>query len=115
MNGSAHTTTAPIFFVQGSHREGSGVALLDALACGLVPVVTDIPSFRMITRQAEVGGLWPVGDAQAFQQTLLRLCQPPLTEPQAIMDFYDQHWSTSAVGRQAYQAYQDILARRRGV
>ena len=30
-------------FTLGSHREGSGYALTEALACGLPPVVTDIP------------------------------------------------------------------------
>src|SRR5262249_38074250 len=36
-------------FVLGSHREGSGYALIEALACGLSPIVTDIPSFRALT------------------------------------------------------------------
>jgi glycosyltransferase involved in cell wall biosynthesis len=34
------------FFVQASHREGSGYSVIEALACGTTPLVTDIPSFR---------------------------------------------------------------------
>ena len=35
-------------FVSGSHYEGSGYALIEAMSAGVVPVVTDIPSFRAI-------------------------------------------------------------------
>ena len=35
-------------FVSGSHSEGSGYALIEAMSAGVVPVVTDIPSFRAI-------------------------------------------------------------------
>ena len=44
-------------FVQGSYREGSGLALLEALACGTIPVVTNIPTFQTLT---EGGRLAPV-------------------------------------------------------
>ncbi len=43
-------------FVLGSHREGSGYSLIEALSCGLPPVVTDIPSFRALTGGARSGG-----------------------------------------------------------
>jgi hypothetical protein len=45
-------------FVSGSQREGSGTALLESLACGLPPIVTDIPSFRMLTCDGRIGALW---------------------------------------------------------
>src|SRR5712664_1923808 len=41
--------SAADLFVLGSHHEGSGYALMEACACGAVPVVTDIPTFRLIT------------------------------------------------------------------
>lgn len=36
------------FFLSASHYEGSGTALCEAMSCGCIPVVTAIPSFRMI-------------------------------------------------------------------
>ena len=45
---AAYYSAADIF-VSGSHREGSGYALIEAMACGAIPCVTDIPSFRAIT------------------------------------------------------------------
>jgi len=41
--------SAADIFVVGSHHEGSGYALMEALACGAMPVVTDIPAFRILT------------------------------------------------------------------
>src|SRR5437588_322062 len=57
--------SAADLFTIGSHREGSGYALVEACACGLVPVVTDIPSFRAMTRDGTIGALWPVDDGAA--------------------------------------------------
>ncbi len=37
------------FFVSASHYEGSGTALCEAMSCGCIPLVSDIPSFRTIS------------------------------------------------------------------
>jgi glycosyltransferase involved in cell wall biosynthesis len=52
------------FLVQASHREGSGYSVIEALACGTTPLVSDIPSFRRMVGDA--GSLTPVGDARAL-------------------------------------------------
>jgi len=41
--------SAADFYLSGSHVEGSGYALIEAMACGCIPIVTDIPPFRKIT------------------------------------------------------------------
>ena len=41
--------SAADLFVVGSHHEGSGYSLMEACACGAMPVVTDIPTFRLLT------------------------------------------------------------------
>src|SRR2546422_6513076 len=64
--------SAADLFVLGSHREGSGYALIEALACGAIPIVTNIPSFRALTGNGAVGTLWPAGDAAAFAGALIR-------------------------------------------
>ncbi|MCA9973273.1 MAG: glycosyltransferase family 4 protein [Anaerolineales bacterium] len=100
-------------FVQGSAKEGSGLALLDALACGVVPVVTDIPSFRAITANGRVGALWPVGSVDGFVDALQAVLARPLPpQSQAARDQFDQHWSFEAIGRRAAAVYADVLARR---
>ena len=53
-------------FVLGSHREGSSFSLIEALATGLTPVVSAIPSLRVLTGNGAVGALFPCGDARAL-------------------------------------------------
>jgi glycosyltransferase involved in cell wall biosynthesis len=99
-------------FVQGSHSEGSGIALLDALACGVIPVVTDIPSFRVITAGGRIGALWPPGDAPAFAKALLALASQPLASLSAeARHFFEENWRFSALGRRAVAVYQEVLER----
>jgi glycosyltransferase involved in cell wall biosynthesis len=110
----AHFNSAD-FFVQGSHHESTGYALLDALACGAVPIVTDIPSFRVLTANGALGALWPPGDAHAFAAALVACAQQPLA-PQiaAVREFFEAHLSVPAVGRQALTIYQSLYLRRSG-
>ena len=58
------------FYLSGSHREGSGYALLEAMACGCIPIVTDIPSFRKITADGQYGFLYEKGNAQQLANVL---------------------------------------------
>ena len=100
-------------FVQGSAREGSGAALLDALACGVVPVVTDIPSFRAITDGGRIGALWPVGDLEALTAALLHIVEQPLAPlSYEARRFFEATWSFPAIGRQALAAYQGLIQAR---
>jgi len=59
------------FLVSGSHYEGSGTAVCEAMSCGCVPVVTDIFSFRMITDDGKCGLLYEVGNEEALLAALI--------------------------------------------
>jgi glycosyltransferase involved in cell wall biosynthesis len=97
-------------FVLGSHREGSGYSLIEALACGLPPVVSDIPSFRSLTGSGSVGALWPCGDAQGFAAALVSLVARPRFELRAaVRAHFERELSFDAVGRKLAAAYQDLL------
>ncbi len=97
------------FFLQGSHYEGSGYALCEALACGVVPIVTDIPSFRVMTNQGAFGALWPVGDAEALAAAIQALvAQPWSDQSQAARRFFDARLSIPAIGRQALAIYESL-------
>jgi glycosyltransferase involved in cell wall biosynthesis len=100
-------------FVSGSHREGSGYSLIEALACGLPPVVTDIPSFRALTRDGTVGMLWPPGNAGALSEALSSIA-PRLGAPMrgAVRAHFDAELSFAAVGAKLAGMYADVLARR---
>ena len=106
--------SAADLFVLGSHREGSGYALLEAMACGAVPVVTDIPSFRAITAGGTLGRLWPPGDAGALAQALVELSRTDLGPIRAAMrDHFERELSWPALGARALAIYQEVVAQRR--
>lgn len=98
-------------FVSGSHSEGSGYALIEAMACGLVPVVTDIPSFRTIAGAA--GVFWPAGHAAALSSALVDACSGDLSDQRGKVErqFADV-LSWEAIGSRTVTAYRDVFERR---
>jgi glycosyltransferase involved in cell wall biosynthesis len=98
-------------FVLGSHREGSGYALIEAIACGLPPVVTDIPSFRELTGSGRIGALWPTGNAGKLSeclQTMAAQCQIRLRTD--VRSHFESELSFDVVGRKLALAYEDVLS-----
>ncbi|MCU0304398.1 MAG: glycosyltransferase family 4 protein [Thermoanaerobaculales bacterium] len=101
-------------FVLGSHHEGSGIALIEALACGVTPVVTDIPSFTVMTAGGTVGALWPPGRPDELAAALRRVLAAPADgRSAAVRDHFDRHLAWPAVGRAAVAAYREAWERRR--
>lgn len=95
-------------FVSGSRAESCGYALLEAMACGAVPVVTDIPSFRALTGHGRVGELWPCGDSRQLADALQRTYQRG-TSPAQVRAHFDESLSFAAVGRKWADAYRQVL------
>ena len=99
-------------FVLGSHREGSGYSLIEALACGLPPVVTDIPSFHSLTGAGSVGALWPCDDSRALCQALLSIAHRSGSEQRAaVRTHFERELSSNALGVKLAAMYQDVLER----
>lgn len=92
--------------LQASLREWSGLALLEALSCGCVPVVSDIPAFRALTDDGRVARLFPVGDDEALADALVKLD----TATRARLandgrDFFTRELSFAALARRLEALY----------
>jgi glycosyltransferase involved in cell wall biosynthesis len=104
----------PIFnsadvFAIGTSEDGSALAVVEALACGVSPVVTDIPAFQALTGQGAVGRLWPVGSPEAFAAALIeegRSMTPELRSRNRA--FFDANLSPAALGVRAIKAYEEL-------
>jgi glycosyltransferase involved in cell wall biosynthesis len=98
-------------FVLGSHVEGSGYAVIEALACGLPCVVTDIPSFRSLVGQGEHSGgeLWRCGSAASLSDALVRAAARPGLGRAARARF-EAEVSFEAVGRKLDRAYRTLYS-----
>lgn len=60
-----------------SYREGMPKSLLEAAACGLAVVTTDVPGCRQVVRQGENGLLVPAQDAPALAHAIGELLADP--------------------------------------
>ena len=99
-------------FVSGSHREGSGYALIEALACGLPPLVTDIPSFRALTGDGAVARLWWRGDPQSLADGLLGITAELGPARRAVVRaHFERELSFGALGRRLLDIYCELVSR----
>jgi glycosyltransferase involved in cell wall biosynthesis len=71
------------FILSGSHYEGSGTAVCEAMSCGCIPIVTNIDSFRMITDNGNCGILYEAGNGEALFQALKQTRQMDLQKKRA--------------------------------
>jgi glycosyltransferase involved in cell wall biosynthesis len=94
-------------YVSGSHAESCGFALLEAMACGIAPVVTDIPSFRELTGNGAVGRLYPAGDVTACAEALLGAARnrPPR---ELVREHFQARLSFPALGRRWASVYAQL-------
>jgi glycosyltransferase involved in cell wall biosynthesis len=101
-------------FVSGSHHEGSGYALIEALACGVVPCVTDIPAFRALA--GDCGVRWRAGDTMACVEALRRVLSIDLESARAaVRRRFLEALSWPAVAARTLHEYSALLGERRSV
>jgi len=95
------------FYLQTSHCEGCGFALLEALACGVTPLVTDIPAARRIV--GDVGSLTPVNDSRALGEAIVAWStRDTATLRRAARARFDDALTFNAIGRQLRAAYETL-------
>jgi len=98
--------SAADFFVSSSHAEVFGAALAEAMSCGCIPVVTDIPSFRKITG-AGCGWRYPPGDEEGLYRALLCAMDADLAEEKKkTLEQFSKHLSFHAIA----ESIQEISA-----
>jgi glycosyltransferase involved in cell wall biosynthesis len=99
------------FFVQTSHREGCSYSILEALACGTPPLVTDIPSSRRLVGNA--GSLTPVGDAAALANAIVTWAnRDPVRRRRDARERFEQSLTFERIGAALCDAYTDLVAGR---
>lgn len=87
--------------------------MLEALACGTTPLVTDIPSFRRITAAGKVGALVPPGDAAQMARAMVEWSSRDRASlRQQARAHFDRALSFSVVAAELRAAYEAILAAR---
>jgi len=105
----AHYRAADLF-VQPSHREGCSYSTIEALACGVAPVVGDIPSMRKIVGDA--GALVPPGDATALAAAIVEVAmRDPAARRATARARFEDVLAYEHVGRALRSTYEAMMAR----
>jgi glycosyltransferase involved in cell wall biosynthesis len=114
--GLARWFSAADLFITTSPAEGSNVALVDALACGLMPVCSDNPANRFATGSGEAGVLFLYGDtgngAEAIVEAAARVARDGEAGRARLRAHFDAHLGWPVVARQAVSAYRTVIAAR---
>jgi glycosyltransferase involved in cell wall biosynthesis len=95
--------SAADFYISGSRREGSGYALIEAMACGCLPVLTAIPPFISLTHKGELAFLYPPGNAEALAELLCNLPAIAMEERRrSILQYAKENTSFQAIAERLY-------------
>lgn len=99
-------------FVAPSREESFGVAILEASACGLPVVGSEVGGIPEVIVHEKTGLLFPAEDAPALMQALLLLFQNPKKRREmgrAGTEFVRQNYSREYALRNMVQVYEDML------
>lgn len=95
-----------------SHQEGSGYALIEAMACGLPPVASDIAPFRALIGDLAESRFAAPGDARAFADGLVSLARESGEQGRStVREHFDAHLAFPVIGRRLVAIYETMVAR----
>ena len=97
------------FFLQASHLEFSGFAVLDAMACGTIPIVTDIPSFRVMTDGGRHGRLFPIRDPAGLSRAVREVGLDGIPElSRSVLEQFEAHLSYRAIAQRYASVFENL-------
>jgi glycosyltransferase involved in cell wall biosynthesis len=102
--------SAADLLLTSSPEEGSNWALIEAMACGLPAVASDIPANRRVA--APGTPFFPAGDPAAGAEAILRAALAPPARG-TIVGHFERRLSWGVVAREALAAYEAARAGRR--
>ncbi len=101
------------FFVLSSQREGLPFSVLEAMAMGLAPIVSDVPG--CVEAVGETGIIVPRGDSDALAEAFRRLGTSP-AEREGLgaqaRERAARHFPVERMVEQTRQLYDEVLAER---
>ncbi|MBN1296628.1 glycosyltransferase, partial [bacterium] len=97
-----------------SHKEGFSNALLEALACGVPVVVTDVGGNAEAVRDGVEGFVVPAGDQHSFQEAVLRMIKTPELRVTMARQARTRanHFSLEAMVKKTEKLYSDLTCRK---
>lgn len=95
-----------------SRREGSGYAVIEALACGTPVAASDIPPHRAILGTGGAGVAAPAGEPAALARALVAVGMDAERRRAEARGRFEEALSYGAIGRELLGAYRTLVERR---
>ena len=88
------------FIISGSHYEGGGIAISEAMSCGCIPIITDIISFRKMTGPGKCGFLYEPGNEKDLLEVLLKAKEINIEMERAkVLSQFEEELSFEAIAK----------------
>jgi len=102
------------FIISTSHYEGSGIAICEGMSCGCIPILTSIPSFRMMTNHGECGLLFTTGDQRELTTALHKSLTMDLgLNRKKTLEIYRQNLSPEAIAGKMINCCRKIVTQKK--
>lgn len=103
--------SAADFFISGSHREGGSFALLEAMACGCIPIVTAIPASLKSIDNGKYGFSFEPGNADDLAGKLIAASKFSKKEfSLAVETYFKENLSSQAIADGLYEVLKKITS-----
>jgi glycosyltransferase involved in cell wall biosynthesis len=98
------------FMISTSHYEGSGTAVCEAMSCGCIPILSNIPSFEMMSDGRRIGLSFTAGDADELLGVLLKTTTMNVAEERKkVLTQYDRSLSAKAIASKSIEVFISLL------
>jgi len=102
-------------YVQPSHVEGLGLAVVEAMACGVPVIVSDTDGLREVVAPDVTGLMVPAGDAAGIAEAVLRLAGQPALRARLVRAGLAEVVNRFSLGRMVARTddlYRGLIAQR---
>lgn len=104
--------SAADFYISASHLEGGCTAVLEAMACGCVPIVSNIPASLKMIDNGACGLYFTTGDPISLHdQLLLAASLPYMAFSQKVESHFIKMYSPEAIANQMMSLCRKLLAK----
>ena len=101
------------YILSSSHKEAGGYSVIEAMACGVIPILSDIPSFLTLTGHGQVGANFKAGSVSDLVRQTLEVCGRDIAkESERVMGHFKEFHSFEALAETAMGVYSEVISRR---
>lgn len=97
------------FFISASHQEGSGYALVESMACGCIPIITNIPSHNYMAANGFCGFLFnPKNNQELLNQLIYSSQIDLLTMQEKVLKQFKDKLSFEAIAKRIEEIFHSL-------